>query len=350
MERCILCGGRLAEGKCTECGLDNTKNDKKYHLNTHNDNKPVFHSGRCEDNLNRENKKNDILINAQKSPTPQEKRKREKKVRERRQAGTVRGGGRTRKLLRAVIFFVVLIEILSVAVPVVQKWVMEQFDSYREPEDADFSWEDSAAPRPDLVAWDETVDGYFELELDRGRYEVGSDIPAGEYQITCQNDTANIFWQYPPYDFEEWIYLSSVENQKDYEEYTGEASGFYEASEIILLEDGASLMVETCESGLMLKGVGEGADSLKPRKAQGLSDVILEGESFEAGEDFTPGVYDIELEEGEYTLLDLNLGENTYIISLYERQPLMRRISFEEGDQMKMDADGETKIRLVPSF
>ena len=53
MERCTLCGGRLVDGRCTECGLDNTKNDKKYHLNIHNEKTTMFHRGRCEDNVNR---------------------------------------------------------------------------------------------------------------------------------------------------------------------------------------------------------------------------------------------------------------------------------------------------------
>lgn len=57
MERCTLCGGRLANGRCTECGLDNSKNDRKYHLNTHNEKATLFHrKGDCEDLLNRENK------------------------------------------------------------------------------------------------------------------------------------------------------------------------------------------------------------------------------------------------------------------------------------------------------
>lgn len=28
-KKCSLCGGRLQEGVCVECGLDNTKNDSK---------------------------------------------------------------------------------------------------------------------------------------------------------------------------------------------------------------------------------------------------------------------------------------------------------------------------------
>ena len=33
-KRCYLCGGKLVNGRCVECGLDNEKNTKKvYHLN-----------------------------------------------------------------------------------------------------------------------------------------------------------------------------------------------------------------------------------------------------------------------------------------------------------------------------
>ncbi len=55
MSRCTLCGGKLAsDGKCRECGFDNTKNDEKYRLNEHNAKGAALHQGACEDNLNRD--------------------------------------------------------------------------------------------------------------------------------------------------------------------------------------------------------------------------------------------------------------------------------------------------------
>jgi len=54
--RCTLCGGKVSpSGICMECGWDNTKNDEKYHLNTHNEGGMKLHSGDCEDMLNHEN-------------------------------------------------------------------------------------------------------------------------------------------------------------------------------------------------------------------------------------------------------------------------------------------------------
>lgn len=53
MSRCTLCGGKLdSKGRCTDCGLDNAKNDKMYRLNAHNENGARLHYGECEDNLN----------------------------------------------------------------------------------------------------------------------------------------------------------------------------------------------------------------------------------------------------------------------------------------------------------
>lgn len=116
MEDCRLCGGKLnANGRCTECGLDNSKSDKKYHLNTHNDKGALLHRGDCEDNLNQDNgwglfipdkksrKKRQAVPNR---PREKEKSraagtaassatqaKRRKELRERRQTGTVKRKG-----------------------------------------------------------------------------------------------------------------------------------------------------------------------------------------------------------------------------------------------------------------
>ena len=54
MNRCTLCGGKLTlNGKCTECGLDNSKNDKQYRLNQHSEKGMRLHHGDCEENLNK---------------------------------------------------------------------------------------------------------------------------------------------------------------------------------------------------------------------------------------------------------------------------------------------------------
>ena len=53
MERCRLCGGQVVNGRCTECGWNNRKNDSRYHLNEHNRKSVQLHGGSCEDHLNK---------------------------------------------------------------------------------------------------------------------------------------------------------------------------------------------------------------------------------------------------------------------------------------------------------
>ena len=57
-QRCYLCGGKLENGRCTACGLDNAKNvQKKYRLNessrTQEDIRPAGEGNvRCEGGKN----------------------------------------------------------------------------------------------------------------------------------------------------------------------------------------------------------------------------------------------------------------------------------------------------------
>lgn len=96
MEDCRLCGGKLnANGRCTECGLDNSKSDKKYHLNTHNDKGALLHRGDCEDNLNQDNGWGlfipDKKSRKKRQAVPNRPREKEKS----RAAGNQRADGRT---------------------------------------------------------------------------------------------------------------------------------------------------------------------------------------------------------------------------------------------------------------
>ena len=54
MERCRLCYGRVVNGRCVDCGLDNSKSDKNYRLNTHNPKSVRMHGGDCDAHVNKE--------------------------------------------------------------------------------------------------------------------------------------------------------------------------------------------------------------------------------------------------------------------------------------------------------
>lgn len=108
MARCTLCGGKVrAGGICQECGFDNSKNDSKYRLNIHNESGMVFHSGDCEEHLNREHERND---GERKKASG---KAREKELKKQRQTGTVKKKHPVLRLIRWIIVFLVAAQILG---------------------------------------------------------------------------------------------------------------------------------------------------------------------------------------------------------------------------------------------
>ena len=104
MERCRLCGGQVVNGRCTECGWNNRKNDSRYHLNEHNRKSVQLHGGSCEDHLNKpENKHTTYRTTMEDSPA------RRKELKKRRQTGTVqKRKGRIWGLLGIIVLYGIL--------------------------------------------------------------------------------------------------------------------------------------------------------------------------------------------------------------------------------------------------
>lgn len=75
MERCRLCYGQVVGGRCVSCGLDNSKSDKQYRLNVHNEKTARLHGGSCEENLNTKQTRNtsyaQAISNAQRASNTQ---------------------------------------------------------------------------------------------------------------------------------------------------------------------------------------------------------------------------------------------------------------------------------------
>ncbi len=383
MERCTLCGGRLANGRCTECGLDNTKNDKKYHLNTHNEKATMFHRGKCEDNLNRDNdkagktQKNAKYVSYEKVQRAgkasgdvfggsiqgkESKAQRAKKLKERRQTGTVKKKGGAGKLVRWIVILIVVFEILAgligAVVENIPDFFEERFGSFFE-ENEDYNGNGSskapAQQKPSQESWDEAGDAYFEAELTTGIYNVGYELPAGRYQLYCDAGNAWINWWNPEDEYSHSIYLRSVESQSYQDDND---RNYFELSEVLELRTGAVIYVEDCEQNIRITGQSEG--TVKEHKMQQLSEEITVENNMTAGEDFQAGVYDVTLvcedvPEGEYCSASLIIkdGENggTYFVSVDRDQPVFYRFPFREKSTVELETYGtETAIKLIPSY
>ena len=212
MERCRLCGGQVVNGRCTECGWNNRKNDSRYHLNEHNRKSVQLHGGSCEDHLNKpENKHTTYRTTMEDSPA------RRKELKKRRQTGTVqKRKGRIWGLLGIIVLYGILegwswldeqdIDLGDAVTRLVQYF--EDDDSandagWMEEEDAD---SDEMLPASaQKQEWDTGDAGYYEACLEPGNYTVGYDLFPGSYQLECRLDSA-------------WIYVSDPEGTDwDYE-------------------------------------------------------------------------------------------------------------------------------------
>lgn len=415
MERCTLCGGKLrSDGKCSECGLDNTKNDKKYHLNTHNDKTTRLHRGRCEDNLNREgsgaktfsyekaekNRKSSGKAGARpgsgsqntsgkagaqpgtgsrnasgkagaQPQTRENRRRREKELKQRRQTGTVKKKSPALRLIRWVLILFVIIEILSSVAKVLPDVLDELRGSGYAPDILDGLWEEEAREvpdgedylesKPEEVSWNVSADGYFEKTLPQGIYQIGYDIPEGEYQFFCDYGQAWINWWTPEEEYGGYVALYSLEAQEDYRETMGESCGYFELSEKVLLEGGI-VYVETGgdeDGGVRIVGDGLGEDSLRTDRIQGIYEAVALEDGMTAGEDFPAGVYDIGLKlESEddrgavYLEIEKENGAGeTWYISLEKNRDTFSCCIFEDGDAVLLDdyTDG-CMVVLTPSY
>lgn len=354
MGRCILCGGKLSsKGKCVECGLDNTKGDKKYRLNVHNEKTVRLHGGDCEDNLNRDN-----------SPKKAGERRQadaaKKKAKERRQAGTVKKkgsiAGKTKRAVAVIVIFELFLAGLQLVPELLDELKLQDFGV----ETMDQMNELTEVSKPERVEWARSDSGYFEAKLAPGFYEVGYEIPAGRYQLYCEEGTA---WISCSRTDGEMLYmnLKSVEEQKAYEEVWEEACTDFELSEEYELSDGDVLYIRDCDAGIRIAGIGEGAAALRAREPQdGVETVVLE-QGMTAGEDFAEGVYDIVLDGGtecRYVFAWLEIQspdgeEGEYYIDLDEDGSTFRHFPFQEGDTVGIGIYGnadDAKVSLIPSY
>lgn len=386
MERCILCGGKIgSNGRCTECGLDNTKNDKKYRLNTHNEKAAQMHPGDCEENLNRDNSRKKAPAADKKSGAGKARSagtsgknqsagasgknqsawqmaedgmseaRRTGKVKERRQAGTVKKKSGVLRLTRWIVILIVVVEILSAAVEALPDLFSELpfggseiLNQYRVEE---------VPPGPEQIEWDEAADGYFETELAPGFYEIGYEIPAGAYQLSCDEGTSWIYVQNPDESYGTYLALYSQESQEAYREAWQETCEYYEFSKELKLSEHGILYVQSCDSTVRIAGEGDGV--LKSRKAQGLSETVRLEDGMVAGADFEPGVYNIVLNEADaekedYSTVGIDIEkwneEDTYYISLYPENPVFYCFSFEVGDTVELTAYADGTASIVPAY
>ena len=268
--RCYLCGGKLVNGRCTLCGLDNTKIERKnYRLNESSfDRKGIEAKHLCEShngkpsgshtnqsggqNRQRQNGQNQQRqVSWQNGQNQQGQTFRQNGQNQQGQTSRQRGqnwtqtGGKKKKagkqkkgwISTVIVLLMILISVGGPAVSYI-KTVINQFDDA----DSDNWWDGSDVD----TSVDET-DPYefvtrelsdhgevYDTELGYGEYVVGTDLPEGTYDVTLQSGYGSFQTEDP--DNSIYLYGYFSENASDEDEDITEM-------EDVRLYDGAHVMI-----------------------------------------------------------------------------------------------------------
>ena len=265
-KKCRLCGSKLDRNQiCTECGLDNKKTDENYRLNKSScDNMSLTH-----------------VHDEKKHREDRPKVQRDKQKNNQRDFGQYMeqfGKKEERKTKRkkpgCISIAVIIIIILQIVVPILGFIVDEigsVYDSY------EYSYEEYDPY--EYLEEELPEDGeYAEYELTSGRYVVGVHIPVGNYVAETTDDYDAVQVN----DYENGIYLY---------EYSGKDSENH--LEDLRLFDGAVVIISSKSTVKMYSENAQISDMKGMENPLTEAVSLKSGDELAAGEDFTPGVYDV---------------------------------------------------------
>lgn len=275
--RCYLCGGKLVNGRCTLCGLDNTKIERKnYRLNESSfDGKGIEAKHLCEShngkpsgshtnqsggqNRQRQNGQNQQRqVSWQNGQNQQGQTFRQngqnqqgQTSRQRGQNWTQTGGkkktaGKQKKgwISTVIVLLMILISVGGPAVSYIKtviETVINQFDDA----DSDNWWDgsdvDTSVDENDpyeFVTRELSDSGeVYDTELGYGEYVVGTDIPEGTYEVTLQSGYGSFQTDDPDNSIYLYGYFSENASDEDEDITEMEDVRLYEGAHVMIGED-----------------------------------------------------------------------------------------------------------------
>ncbi len=269
--RCTLCGGKLdSHNICTECGLDNNKSEKNYRINQSScDNLPLTH---VHTETYQEPRREEPRRTAPKSSAAKERQPRP----QRQQIYT--GQKKRSGCMTCVVVLIVAVVIL-VLVGLLAGRVFESGTEY-----GSYSVESDpyAYVEEELPETGESV----EFQLTSGRYIVGLHIPSGKYAADPKGEYDSIQVR----DSDQGIYLY---------EYRGDTASKESFLNDLRLYPGAVVTI-SARTPVPFTSDNAQTEELKAGMDNPLTQTVEVGEDqmLEAGLDFEPGTYDIQVTSG----------------------------------------------------
>lgn len=269
--RCTLCGGKLdSHNICTECGLDNNKSEKNYRINQSScDDLPLTH---VHTETYQEPRREEPRRTAPKSSAAKERQPRP----QRQQIYT--GQKKRSGCMTCVVVLIVAVVIL-VLVGLLAGRVFESGTEY-----GSYSVESDpyAYVEEELPETGESV----EFQLTSGRYIVGLHIPSGKYAADPKGEYDSIQVR----DSDQGIYLY---------EYRGDTASEESFLNDLRLYPGAVVTI-SARTPVPFTSDNAQTEELKAGMDNPLTQTVEVGEDqmLEAGLDFEPGTYDIQVTSG----------------------------------------------------
>lgn len=283
--RCTLCGGKLdSHGVCKECGLDNNKNDKNYRAHESScDNRPLTHVHEEED-----------------PGKPVRSRPVGRKpVRQRKNVSKKKSKGCVITILILVLVFV-FVNGLGEGVFLLIRSIKDKGEEYLEGQG------ERENPYASVTRQIPDEGDQMEYRLDSGSYIVGVHIPEGVYQAETNDD----FDVVSVNDDVENIYLYEYE-EKEGGNYLDDLR-LYQGAEVEI--DATTPVVLTTSNAQTAMMAGEDNPLTET--------YVLSGEQT-AGENFEPGVYDLEVTEGTAEItVEIVCPDGDYEGELYQEKSL----------------------------
>ena len=344
-KECYLCGGKLINGRCSSCGLDNTKLEKKnYRLNESSfDRKKKQNVGHlCESHNGRKRKKLQVEYQQKENPRI-----------EISQTGQMQPGGPTvfnparkahagsyeeqkkaRKISGILSGIIVAIVAFTSIAGSVGDFISSFGDDFHS---SDYDWNDDGSevdseydPYMNTTRELSETGATYECVLGYGEYEIGAQIPEGTYEVELVSGEGSMQQDDPENSIYYYSYFSEDESDTDAGDYLDD----------VRLYTGGHLKIDT---GLVVQFHSENAQTEQMQLEENplTEQVTLKaGNTYTAGTDFPAGWYDVTEASG----VDwAELRYKIYLGNLYDEE--YENLNYENYGLWFYDTDGSESYR-----
>lgn len=260
--RCYLCGGKLVNGRCTLCGLDNTKIERKnYRLNESSfDGKGIeakhlceFHNGKPSGGLNRQGQASWQSGRNQQGQSSWQNGQNQQGQSSWQSGQNWTQTGRKKKkegkqkkgwISTIIVLLMILISIGGPAISFVTTEIKNKIDQINNSGDDNW-WSgseiDTSVDENDpyeFVTRELSDSGeVYDTELGYGEYVVGTDIPEGTYEVTLQSGYGSFQTDDPDNSIYLYGYFSENASDEDEDITEMEDVRLYEGAHVMIGED-----------------------------------------------------------------------------------------------------------------